>query len=61
MLDSRMKELQATGMHRIRKTQSLSPDHENILWEKGLLGDHCTLVFYIGLFSLCVVGKNIAD
>ena len=54
-LDAKMKELQASGKYMPKKAQPFTIEHEDILWEKGLLGDHLpqalidTLVFYIGM------------
>ena len=54
-LDAKMKELQASGKYMPKKAQPITIEHEDILWEKGLLGDHSpqtlidTLVFYIGM------------
>ena len=58
-LDARMKELRGTGKYQPRKAEVISQSHENLFWEKNLLGDSNpqqlinTIVFYCGLlFSL---------
>ena len=38
-LDTKMKELQASGNYMPKKCQS-TKEHEDILWENGLLGNH---------------------
>ena len=54
-LDARMKELKATGQHKVKRAQVITEEQENCLWEKDLLGDQKpqqlldTLIFYIGL------------
>ena len=54
-LDSRIKELKATGKYQVKKAQVITEEQEDCLWEKGLLGDKTpqqlldTLIFYIGL------------
>ena len=60
-LDAKMKELQASGKYMPKKAQPITIEHKDILWEKGLLGDHLpqalidTLVFYVGM---CFVLRN---
>ena len=54
-LDAKMKELQGSGKYMPKKAQPITIEHKDILWEKGLLGDHSlqalidTLVFYVGM------------
>ena len=54
-LDAKMKELQTSGKHMPMKAQPITIEHKDILWKKGLLGDHSpqalidTLVFYVGM------------
>ena len=54
-----MKELRGTGKYQPRKAEVISQSHENLFWEKNLLGDSNpqqlinTIVFYCSLlFSL---------
>ena len=56
-LDAEMKRLQAEGVGSKRKqAETLTEEEENILWDKGLLGDKNpqtlldTIIFYNGLF-----------
>jgi hypothetical protein len=66
VLDGQLKRLNATGkyIHK-KKATVITVEMEEILWEKGLLGDNSpqvlcdTLVYLIGLFLLCEVVKNI--
>ena len=54
-LDARMKEIKATGEHKVKKAEVITEEQEDCLWEKGLLGDQYpqqlldTLIFYLGL------------
>ena len=54
-LDARMKEIKATGQHKVKKAEVITEEQEDCLWEKGLLGDQYpqqlldSLIFYIGL------------
>ena len=56
VLDARMKELKATGKFEVRQAAPISEDVEEVLWQKGVLGDSCpqtlvdSLVFYLGLY-----------
>ena len=58
MLDAEMKQLKATWNYQHKKAEIVKSQHEDLLWEKGLLGDHNpkvlldTMVYYIGLFFL---------
>ena len=60
-IDVKMKELQASGKYMPKKAQPITIEHKDILWEKGLLGDHSpqalsdTLVFYI---SMCFAMRS---
>ena len=38
-LDAYMKELRGTGKYQPRKADVISQSHENLFWEKNLLGD----------------------
>ena len=63
-LDSLMKQLKATGNYHRKKAEVITLEHENLIWEKGLLGDHNaralvdTLVFYIGLYFAIRGGEH---
>ena len=54
-LDAQMKEIKATGQHKVKKAEVITEEQENCLWEKGLLGDQypqqllVMLIFYKGL------------
>ena len=67
VLDSRMKALAGTGQFVQRKAEIITIEQENLLWEKGLLGDKTpqqlldTIIFYNSLYSLFVVVKNTDD
>ena len=61
MLDSRMKELQSTGKYQVRKAEPISCEEENILWEKGLLGDnspHVLVIYYVRLYFALRSGQE---
>ena len=53
-----MKQLKSTGKYQRAKAEVITPEHEDLLWEKGVLGDHNpkvlvdTLVYYIGLYEV---------
>ena len=55
-LDSCMKELKATGNFEVRKAQPITEEIEELLWDRGMLGNSTpqalldTMVFYIGLY-----------
>ena len=59
-----MKQLKATGNYQRQKAEVVKPQHEDLLWEKGLLGDHNpnvlldTVVCYIGVY-FAIRGVNI--
>ena len=63
-LDSSMKQLKATGKYRTVKAEVITPEIEDLLWEKGALGDHSpkalvdTLVFYIGMYFAIRGGEH---
>ncbi len=54
-----MKALNATGNYQRKEAEVVKPHHEDLFWEKRLLGDHYpkvlldTMVYYIGLFFFC--------
>ena len=54
-LDAKMKELQASGKYMPKKAQPITIEHEDILWEKGLLGDHSlqTLIDTLVYIGMC--------
>ena len=55
-----MKQLKATWNYQHKKAEIVKSQHEDLLWEKGLLGDHNpkvlldTMVYYIGLFFFAI-------
>ena len=63
-LDSEMKALKATGSYQRKKAEVVMPRDEDVLWEKGLLGDHNpnvlldTIVYYIGLYFAIWGGEH---
>ena len=64
-LDAEMKRLQQQGIGAVkRQAEILKEDEEDILWEKGLLGDHTpqtlldTMVFYNGLYFALRSGRE---
>ena len=56
VLDSEMRRLRGQGLGtKVKKAEPLTNDNEDVLWQKGVLGDHTpqclldTLIFYIGM------------
>lgn len=61
--DSCMKELQSTGKRQVKNAEPSSAEHEDALWEKGLLSPsvdqhNCVLCWY---FLPFVVGRNMVN
>ena len=63
-LNAKMKELQKSGKYMPKKAQPITIEHEDISWEKRLLGDHSpqplidTLVFYVGMCFVLRSGEK---
>ena len=64
-LDAEMKRLQAKGLgSKQRQAEPITEDEEDLLWEKGLLGDHTpdallnTVVYMNGLYFALRSGKE---
>jgi len=63
-LDSCMKKLKATGNFEVKQADSITGEVEDLLWQKGLLGDSNpqtlldTLVFYIGFYFALRSGQE---
>jgi len=63
-LDSCMKELKATGNFEVKQAEPITGEVEDLLWQKGLLGDSNlqtlldTLVFYIVLYFTLRSGQE---
>ena len=63
-LDSRMKQLKASGQFESKRAGVITEEMEEILWQKGLLGDSSphqlldTLMFYIRLYFAFRSGQD---
>ena len=59
-----MKRLRSTGRYQKKKAKVIRSEEEDLLWEKGLLGEHNpqvlldTLVYYIGLYFAIQGGEH---
>jgi hypothetical protein len=55
-LDACMKASKAAGKFTVRRAETITEEVENLLWQRGLLGDLTpqtlldTMVFYVGLY-----------
>ena len=63
-LDSEMKRLRSMGTYQRKKAEVIGIEQEDMLWKKGLIGDHSpqalldTLVYYIGLYFAIRGGEH---
>ena len=55
-VDAKMKELQASGKYMLKKEQPITIEHEDILWEMGLLGDHSLQAL---IDTLCLLYRHV--
>jgi len=59
-----MKELKATGNFEVKQAEPITHDVEDLMWQKGLLGDSNpqtlldTLIFYLGLYFALRSGQE---
>ena len=64
VLNAEMKRLRSTGRYRRKTARVIRSEEEDLLWEKGLLGEHNpkvlldTLVYYIGLYFAIRGGEH---